>query len=580
MFHITYQIERSNTMFSWLSPYLKCNLEFTSDAMKANCITHGGRFHADETFCNVFFGKYLEKAIIYRSQQLLPVKGEYNPDAIIYDFGYGELDHHQRSGNGFHPAENAKDLHLIPYAAFGLVWKKYGRDYCERIEKAYEEAKKNSHSSTLNKPIDCDKSVQNYSDNTLANHLWNYIERNLVLAIDASDNGVFSRTDPLYYRYRILTISTIITLFNMTDFENSTGFDKPLYDAQNFASLIFDTILKKGILEFENQMQSNSIKNSAQTSKAMTPELAISISSITNSTARCFYAHGIFTDVILRKIFPNNTCQDLNLFLTKEDTQIFYHPNPPTANSYDFEPIPTSICGIFWEKYGKKYCKTLQYSEENANYTESRVLKELILGIDAYANGLRPLVPFEYVDYPIYTISDFIKDLNLFCDSEETYQNAYELAFQIADSIFERILQKTLDQIQSREYVEEKIASSTGHLLILEKFAHWKEWLYRSTLPQARDIWFVIFPNNGVYNILAVPSKYTANGYRKGFPTKWHGWNRYQEKNMKPPVPTAISIHPQGIIASTETLEDAIALAQKTFSNGESMKLKRKWINS
>ena len=99
-------------MFSWLSSLLKCNLEFTTECETANCITHNGRFHADETFCNVFMAKHFEKAIVYRSPQLFYSENQihFPNNAVVYDIGYGELDHHQKYGNGLHKSseENEK----------------------------------------------------------------------------------------------------------------------------------------------------------------------------------------------------------------------------------------------------------------------------------------------------------------------------------------------------------------------------------------------------------------------------------------------------------------------------------------
>lgn len=99
----------------------------------ANFITHSGSFHADEIFCTVMFELLFGSVNLFRTRDLNGA----NEDAIIFDVGKGELDHHQSGGNGIR--ENG-----IKYAAFGLVWKKYGRELLkvngtEHIEEVFNQ---------------------------------------------------------------------------------------------------------------------------------------------------------------------------------------------------------------------------------------------------------------------------------------------------------------------------------------------------------------------------------------------------------------------------------------------------------
>lgn len=83
-------------------------------------ITHNGVFHADD----VFAAAILQMAVVYeivRTRDDLVIK---NADIVFdvggeYDPERGRFDHHQRGGAG--ARENG-----VPYAAAGLVWKKYG----------------------------------------------------------------------------------------------------------------------------------------------------------------------------------------------------------------------------------------------------------------------------------------------------------------------------------------------------------------------------------------------------------------------------------------------------------------------
>ncbi len=96
-------------------------------------VTHNGKFHADDVFACAAVSLWAEK-------RGLPVKVARTRDwsmiekaDIVFDVGgiYDEckmrFDHHQKGGAG--KRENG-----IPYAAFGLVWKKIGEDLSGNIE--------------------------------------------------------------------------------------------------------------------------------------------------------------------------------------------------------------------------------------------------------------------------------------------------------------------------------------------------------------------------------------------------------------------------------------------------------------
>jgi len=127
------------------------------------CVTHNGAFHADDLFATATLSILNNgniKIVRTRDQNIFE-KGDY-----VYDVG-GEndpeknrFDHHQKGGGG--KRENG-----IPYASFGLVWKKFGEKICGSKEVA------------------------------------DYIERKIVCSIDASDVG-FDIVKPLIkdiYKY-------------------------------------------------------------------------------------------------------------------------------------------------------------------------------------------------------------------------------------------------------------------------------------------------------------------------------------------------------------------------------------------
>ncbi|MES3005340.1 MAG: MYG1 family protein [Patescibacteria group bacterium] len=120
-------------------------------------VTHGANFHSDDLFATAALMLLLKKIApkevvkLVRSQTF-DEKTWKNADFVydigrVYDPAKNRFDHHQEGGAGVR--ENG-----IPYAAFGLVWKKFGKKIAGSQEVA------------------------------------DYVDRKLVQPIDAGDNGV------------------------------------------------------------------------------------------------------------------------------------------------------------------------------------------------------------------------------------------------------------------------------------------------------------------------------------------------------------------------------------------------------
>lgn len=75
--------------------------------------THSGKFHADDVFSAALLTILNPDIKIERGFQ---VPEDF--DGIVFDIGFGEFDHHQQ--------DRAVRDNKIPYAAFGLLWRKYG----------------------------------------------------------------------------------------------------------------------------------------------------------------------------------------------------------------------------------------------------------------------------------------------------------------------------------------------------------------------------------------------------------------------------------------------------------------------
>lgn len=75
--------------------------------------THGGKFHADDVFSAALLQYLYPEIQIERGYE---VPDDY--DGIVFDIGFGEFDHHQENKK---VRENG-----IAYAAFGLLWERFG----------------------------------------------------------------------------------------------------------------------------------------------------------------------------------------------------------------------------------------------------------------------------------------------------------------------------------------------------------------------------------------------------------------------------------------------------------------------
>ncbi|HTE48487.1 MAG TPA: MYG1 family protein [Candidatus Paceibacterota bacterium] len=120
--------------------------------MSKKLVTHDGSFHVDDIFAAATLSIYLEKMgekfeIIRSRDSEIIEKGDYVFDVGgVYNSELNRFDHHQTGGAG--------ERGGIPYAAFGLVWRKFGLEVAGSIEVA------------------------------------DFIERKMVLPIDANDNGI------------------------------------------------------------------------------------------------------------------------------------------------------------------------------------------------------------------------------------------------------------------------------------------------------------------------------------------------------------------------------------------------------
>ncbi len=152
---------------------------------KKICVTHNGSFHADDLFAtatlsilnngNIKVIRTRDEEIFKTADYVYDVGGENDPNK-------NKFDHHQKGGGGVR--DNG-----IPYASFGLVWKKFGEEICD------------------------DKKVADY------------IENKIVLYIDAKDTG-FDISKPIIPNVFPYSVDAIFLSVAPTWKESETNIDK------------------------------------------------------------------------------------------------------------------------------------------------------------------------------------------------------------------------------------------------------------------------------------------------------------------------------------------------------------------
>lgn len=165
--------------------------------------THNGKFHADDVMATAMLRLLLGDIKVTRTRDE-KILGELD---LIYDIGLGEFDHHQLD----------KEIreNNIPYAACGLVWREFGARIIQQFNSQFEE-----HDITT---------------------IFDYVDKNLVQGIDATDNGVDIQSE-----LKVLSISDIIQNFNPT-WDSTDSHDEAFEEAVTYATMVIKKIITRQI---------------------------------------------------------------------------------------------------------------------------------------------------------------------------------------------------------------------------------------------------------------------------------------------------------------------------------------------
>ena len=165
--------------------------------------THNGKFHADDVMATAILSLLLGniKVIRTRDENILRKLD------FVYDISLGEFDHHQLN----------KEIreNNIPYAACGLVWREFGPRVIQKFNSQLDQ-------------------------NDVIN-IFDYIDKNLIQGIDATDNGIDIKSE-----IKVTSISDIIQSFNPT-WDSASSKDEAFEEAALYATEVIKRIISKQV---------------------------------------------------------------------------------------------------------------------------------------------------------------------------------------------------------------------------------------------------------------------------------------------------------------------------------------------
>lgn len=277
-----------------------------------------------------------------------------------------------------------------------------------------------------------------------------------------------------------------------------------------------------------------------------------------------FHADEIMATVILEKVFGDiivcrtfRVPEDL-----KEDVIVYdigfgaFDHHQKGGNGARENGVPYAACGLIWKEFGPQ----IVANTCNPELVWNLIDRDLIQGIDAGDNGAMPKT-----DYPAHAMSfsAVISGFNPNWDSNEDPDEAFAKAVELAEVVFDNTLASTIAKAKAEQIVEDAIEKAEEHIMVLNQFVPWQEYIFSSTSPKADEIQFVVFPSNrGGYNWQCVPDGLGSFGQRKSVPEEWKGL-RDDDIQKVTGIDTATFCHPAGFIGGAETFADAYALAKK-----------------
>ncbi len=218
--------------------------------------------------------------------------------------------------------------------------------------------------------------------------------------------------------------------------------------------------------------------------------------------------------------------------------------------------------GLLFREYGLDYLKKVIPNDSEEAF--KMIEHDLVEGIDAVDNGEFPTIT---ANYSYHGIESLINEFNV-CWDDDTDNDKYFLeAVNIAYQYFDRVVLRTAAKLRAKVIVDEAISNSSNHIMELDGYMPFKDFVISSSDPKANDILFVITPSNrGGYNIHTIPRDKTTHETRLDFPKEWGGLMDKELQEITG-VETARFCHKELFLATAGTREDAYKMANLAINN-------------
>ena len=167
------------------------------------------------------------------------------------------------------------------------------------------------------------------------------------------------------------------------------------------------------------------------------------------------------------------------------------------------------------------------------------------------------------------SVSTMIDLLNPNWDEEQDVDGAFLKAVKFAQEILSRKIKRTVATLKAKSRISELIELCSGGVLVMPEFigGNWIVNVLSDSNPKAADFYYGVFPGlNKEWVVQAIPPALNRmRDKKKPFPKAWCGLSG-QELVKVTGIETAIFCHRNGFIASAETREDAIRMANLAIS--------------
>ena len=283
-----------------------------------------------------------------------------------------------------------------------------------------------------------------------------------------------------------------------------------------------------------------------------------------------FHPDDVFSTVFLSKIIDNPCLYRTSIIPEKTNAIIYdigfgrFDHHGPNAKMRPESNLKYCSFGLLWEEYGREFLKKNKY--DNIEEIFTAVEEKLVKQIDGIDNGNFPEIKAEY---KLMDLDKIIDMYNPTWDEQPDFDNCFINATKVAEIIFDNVIRTENSKIKAKKIVLDKIETVTNNMLILDKYIPYNDAVFESTNPKAKEIKIVILPSNrGGYCVKPITITKESKELLINFPKTYHGLHDEELQKISG-IKTAKFVHSTGFLATAETIEDAILLAQKALENKE-----------